>query len=490
MSQKPWLVQKYGGTSVGKFPLQIAKDVVAKYEQDYRVVVVCSARSSNVKSQGTTTCLIRAADNALAPDGNSKDIIEEIRQDHLRAAREVIEDPVRLAELQQEISTKCMEANRVLDACEILCEVSTRTFDLVLSIGELLSCIFLAAVIRSTGRDATVVDLSHIFTDKQASDLNGEFYGTLSVKIAEAIKSVGDAVPVVTGFFGLVPGGLINSVGRGYTDLCAALAAVGLRANELQVWKEVDGIYTADPRKVPTARLLSQITPEEAAELTYYGSEVIHPFTMDQVIRARIPIRIKNVMNPTGNGTVVFPTNDSLPGVETPVHPPIAVTPSRLNLALRNGPTAVTSKSNILVLNVHSNKTRQSHGFFARVFTTLDKWRLVVDLISTSEVHVSMAIHAGVPQASLTDALQELRQIGTVDVTRKLCIVSLVGTHMKQFVGLASKMFTTLAEAGINIEMISQGASEINISCVIAEKDGLKALNVLHHKLLNSQAEV
>ena len=105
----------------------------------------------------------------------------------------------------------------------------------------------------------------------------------------------------------MVPGSILNNIGRGYTDLCAALLAVGLRAKEFQVWKEVDGIYTADPRKVPKARLLSIITPEEASELTYYGSEVIHPYTMEQVIGANVPIRIKNVMNPSGEGTIIFP---------------------------------------------------------------------------------------------------------------------------------------------------------------------------------------
>ena len=114
-----------------------------------------------------------------------------------------------------------------------------------------------------------------------------------------------------TGFFGPVPGSLLRQVGRGYTDLLAALLAAGLNAAELQIWKEVDGIFTADPRKVPTARLIPMISPDEAAELTYYGSEVVHPFTMEQVIRRKIPIRIKNVENPLGGGTVIHPDPDS-----------------------------------------------------------------------------------------------------------------------------------------------------------------------------------
>ena len=134
-----------------------------------------------------------------------------------------------------------------------------------------------------------------------------EFYDSLAVALGERLKQCGARVPVVTGFFGPVPGSLLRQVGRGYTDLCSALLAVGLEASELQIWKEVDGIFTADPRKVPTARLIPVISPDEAAELTYYGSEVVHPFTMEQAIRRKIPIRIKNVENPRGGGTVIHP---------------------------------------------------------------------------------------------------------------------------------------------------------------------------------------
>ncbi len=201
-------------------------------------------------------------------------------------------------------------------------------------------------------------------------------------------------LPRHTGYFGPVPGSLLAQIGRGYTDLCAALCAVGLKAAELQVWKEVDGIFTADPRKVTTARLVPVITPDEAAELTYYGSEVIHPFTMEQVIRARIPIRIKNVENPKGGGTIIYPDEGF------PRGPGSSPTPSLLDYEAkgmykgiyeRDGkmPTAVTIKDQIIVLNIHSNRKTISHGFLARIFGTLDRAGVVVDLISTSEVYVS-----------------------------------------------------------------------------------------------------
>lgn len=279
---------------------------------------------------------------------------------------------------------------------------------------------------------------------------------------------------IFTGYFGNVPGSLLSQVGRGYTDLCAALCAVGVKAAELQIWKEVDGVFTADPRKVPTARLIPSITPEEAAELTYYGSEVIHPFTMEQAIKKSVPIRIKNVQNPKGSGTVIFP--DEIPqgltpseghliqpledgnsknawGVNYPKFGP-EIPGGSIIESERKLPTAVTIKDDVLVLNVHSNRKTISHGFFARIFGTLDRHGVIVDLISTSEVHVSMAIStASLPPAGtgprarvLSRVISELEPVGTVSVLRDMAILSLVGKRMRHMVGVAGKMFSTLAE--------------------------------------------
>lgn len=225
----------------------------------------------------------------------------------------------------------------------------------------------------------------------------------------------------------MVPGSLLAQVGRGYSDLCAALCAVGTHAAELQVWKEVDGIFTADPRKVPTARLLSTITPEEAAELTYYGSEVIHPFTMEQVIRAAIPIRIKNVENPSGEGTIIFPDSvgpssedstlqhDARDAVAPATAPSLPQSVPASALEPHLGPTAITIKDTVVVLSVHSNRKTISHGFFARIFGTLDKHGIVVDLISTSEVHVSMAIHGEIRKSVIDRVVRDLKVVGEVN---------------------------------------------------------------------------
>ena len=284
----------------------------------------------------------------------------------------------------------------------------------------------------------------------------------------------------------------------------------------------MDGIFTADPRKVPTARLLDAVTPSEAAELTFYGSEVIHPFTMDQVIRAAIPIRIKNVKNPRNSGTVIWPDPADEAKCKKPGlfrHPSRAPTPSTSSTdltklgttkilpvaaALRSPkrPTAVTIKRGITVLNVHSKRRTRAHGFLMSIFRVLDAHKLSVDLISSSEVHVSMALHSDMallseahphPQshssdysqqqqqstpaspatntnteaadelriesAALKGAVDDLSVWGDVDLVPNMAIVSLVGRQLRDMVGISGRFFSTLGEEGINIEMISQGAS-------------------------------
>jgi len=315
--------------------------------------------------------------------------------------------------------------------------------------------------------------LAEDYASPNGITLDQDFYDTLATKMGERLRECGNRIPVVTGYFGPVPGSLLRQVGRGYTDLCAALCAVGMSATELQVWKEVDGIFTADPRKVPTARLLPFITPEEAAELTFYGSEVIHPFTMDQVIRSCVPIRIKNVMNPKGRGTVIFPE------VECDSN---EATPKTLDHSRR--PTAVTIKDSILLINIRSNRKTISHGFFARIFAALDRHGVIVDLIATSEVQISMAIHSDLRKGVLDRVLADLKPVGEVSLKRDMAILSLIGRHMRNLIGVAGRMFTVLADGHINIEAISQGSSEINVSCVIDGRDAVKALNMVHHRLL------
>lgn len=446
--------------------------------------MVCSARSTSSKAEGTTNLLLLAAQEAENPESKAHEaIVKAICDGHLQA----VEACIRWKELREDVSQlirdECHHLSILLEATQKIGEISSRSRDKIISKGEKLSCQLMTAILQDQGMIARLVDLSDVVPRESSASPDQVFYGNIAASIRRSIQACGDAVPVVTGYFGTVPGGLLDTVGRGYTDLCAALTAIGLGAKELQVWKEVDGIFTADPRRVPTATLLSTVSPAEAAELTFYGSEVIHPFTMEQVIQAQVPIRVKNVMNPQGEGTVIRPSDalgrDDVAETRRPKRP-----------------TAVTTKRDILVISVCSNKRTLSHGFFANIFMILDRWRLSVDLISTSEVHVSMALHSesvslcgagdgtlDVIGTDLQGAIHELENYGKVDVKNHMAILSLVGKQMKLMRGIAGKMFSTLGEHNINIEMISQGASEINISCVIEEREADRALNVLHTNL-------
>ena len=423
--------------------------------------------------------LLRAAHEAeKANSKHYQSLVDAVRLDHIRSAHEELRSHDIQSQSVARINEECERVIRILDAAQTLGEISARCVDKVMSTGEKLSCLLMAALLRDRGVDAEYLDLAEVIDFPIGSHgLDQQFYNDLAAALGRRIRQqCGDGkVPVVTGYFGTVPGGLLDQVGRGYTDLCAALVAVGIHAEELQVWKEVDGIFTADPRKVPTARLLPAITPAEAAELTFYGSEVIHPFTMEQVIRSKIPIRTKNVMNPKGNGTVIFPDSHAELERTSPGHDPNLLKkrgspPPSQQLQTPKRPTAVTVKHKILVINVHSNKRSLSHGFFAGIFTVLDRWRLSIDLISTSEVHVSMALHSEmrllngigrdeyeIVDQDLKGALQDLQKYGTVDIIPEMVILSLVGKQMKNMIGVAGRMFTTLGEHNVNIEMISQG---------------------------------
>ncbi|KAJ1892293.1 Aspartokinase [Kickxella alabastrina] len=491
---KPILVLKFGGTSVGKFIQNICGQIIPDLLKTHRVIVVCSARSTDVKSKGTTTRLVKAADAVLSEvAGNHEKEVQEILEDHLEAIKENMASEQIKDGVSKSLTEVCRRLKVFLDAAEVINEVSPKSKDIIVGTGEKLACEYVAAILQDKGIDAKYVNLEKVIDRHfDAKHLDQTFYDYLAQRLATVARACGDSVPVMTGYFGPCPGSILYSIGRGYTDLTAALVAVGVGAQELQVWKEVDGIFTADPRKVPTARLLKIITPEEAAELTYYGSEVIHPFTMEQVIRASIPIRIKNVQNPEGAGTVIFPDLLSRPtsagsGAPSPsMNTPEMLLENGYMLDLsRRHPTAVTIKDEITVLNIHSNRKSVSHGFFARIFSILDKYGITVDLISTSEVHVSMALSDSVIERNLQPAIQELSSLGAVDILRNMAILSLVGKQMRNMVGVAGTMFQTLAQSGVNIEMISQGASEINISCVIDNTKACIALRAIHETLLS-----
>lgn len=454
-----YVVQKFGGTSLGKPErMQAVADIVRKSLETGRVVVALSALSSYVKAEGTTSKLIEAAGAALE-GGAFFRIIDSLEEYHITQARALITGEVQ-EQVVEQVNAELKTLKSFLEAISVIGEISPRSHDVIISTGEKLSACLFAGLLTSMGIDAEYVNLDGLIHE-QFPEANQAFYAHARVRLAEEIARCGHRVPVLTGYFGFVPGGIISAIGRGYTDLTAALAAAAIGARELQIWKEVDGVFSADPRKVEDARVLDWITPEEAAELTYYGSEVIHPFTMEQVIRANIPIRIKNTLNPEVPGTLIDPQA----GSDVPAKPA----------------TAVTAKRNITVINVNSDRMLMAYGFMAKVFNILAAYGIVIDLIATSEVNISMTLEAS---ENLARAVRELENLGDVSVRPNLAILSLVGRGQKHCVGLAGRMFSVLGGEGINIEMISQGASEINISCVIDDECADRALKVIHAALV------
>jgi len=461
------IVQKFGGTSVGTGErMRNVADIIQRTRKKKGVIAVVSAMSSTVKAEGTTNLLLQAGAHAV--DGVPFDgPLDKLEAHHRKAVDEAIGAPELRAEVGRWIETELTWLRSFLEAIQVIRELSPRSQDILLATGERFSAFLLCAVLRDRQVPTAFVDLTHMVPEEEREVTPG-FFRRLQERLGTHCAPKDGEVPVVTGFFGMVPGGLLKAVGRGYTDFTAALIAAGLgrrKVDELQVWKEVDGVFTADPRRVPNARVLPSISPTEASELTYFGSEVLHPFTMERVVAAEVPIRIKNTFNPDAPGTVILPRNkggELLPRV-----------------------TAVTAKKGITIFTITSNRMYNAYGFMARVFEVLNAHGVVVDLIATSEVSLSFTVDH---RDDLDKSLPDLRQLGEVTVTPGRAILAMVGEGMKFAKGTAGGMFTSLGNAGVNIEMISQGASEINISCVIREEDAEMGLQAIHAAFLEDGA--
>lgn len=459
-------VQKFGGTSVGNAErLENVVRIIQDSAQNNQIAVVVSAMSSYTKAEGTTSRLLAAGELALAGGTYFKviDLIEELHVDTLQQS-------IKAANLREEIKEKIHSELRslksFLDAIAVIREISPRSQDVIVGTGERLSALLVSGILRDRGCDAVYVNMSDVITDTTPAT-ESSFYPKLTAGMLNKLPKSPQTIAVVTGYFGFVPGGIISAIGRGYTDLTAALIAAAIQADELQIWKEVDGIFSADPRKVPKAKVLEEISPAEAAELTYFGSEVLHPFTMERAINAAVPIRIKNTFAPEKLGTVIYPVRKNPINVDS--------------INFKQVAAAVTAKNQISVLNINSNRMLHSAGFLAKVFETFKQHGIVIDLICTSEVNISCAVDKS---DKLPQLIEELKQFSSVTCVSDRSILSLVGDGMKHVPGVAGQLFTHLAKNKINIEMITQGASEINISCVIDQKDALKALQTVHKVFL------
>ncbi|ORX80010.1 aspartate kinase [Anaeromyces robustus] len=473
------LVQKYGGTSVGtaKAMLNVAS-IIKKSLYSTKVVAVLSAMSSHKKSEGTTSKLIQAMENINNSEIFTK-ILDEIQEYHISIAKEVIKKEEILNNIVDSINKECNSLKRFMSAIAVVGEISAKSKDFIISVGEKLSANLFAGILQSKGIDSEYINLEHAVSYEDFSNvpnLSDEFFQILSEKFAAPVQAClnQNKVPVVTGFFGLIPGSLLTTIGRGYTDLCAALIAVGLKARELQIWKEVDGVFTADPRKTPKAKLLKELSASEAEELTFFGSEVIHPYVMKQAVLAGIPVKIKCVFNPEDQGTLIVLNSRSEDSKSE-------------DTIYENEPTAVTIKDNVTLIHIDLNTISSSNRTIYSLLHQLEKDGISPDLVSISQQKVLLALTE--TGHKLEKFIKLVKNNEYTLVKRNMCILALITPPNVDKLALATRMLNVLSENNINVEMISHGASNTNVACVVSNESSIKAMQLVHDECIIESLE-
>jgi len=468
-NERPLIVKKFGGTSLNCNRMKNVVDIIGRSSESNRMLVVVSAISPEDKLRGTTSLLLKIA-NAVLKDEDVNEYMTQLENTHHDVLRNVIQDKTCSFEASEHVYHELKSLSGFLDALRVIKEMSPRSMDNIIGVGERLSAGILACALRSAGLKAQYFDLSSVCKEGVDATLPG-YHLHVQKNIGDLLNGKPNGlIPILTGFMGHFNGGIMETVGRGYSDLTAALVAAELNAEELQVWKEVSGIFSADPNKVKEAQLLSSVTPMEAAELTYFGSEVLHPFTMNVAIGKGIPIRIKNTCEPDMPGTAVFPPGMTGEDIDLPYVV-----------------KAVTVKKGVNVLSITPNRMcGNTNTFLVNVFSVLNKHKTIVDLVNISEAQVSIAINKKIVSGvnSLNAILEDLSDFADSNVRDDRAILSIIGQGIVGRKGVAAQMFTSLAEAGVNIEMISQGASEVNVSCVVCENEVDGAMEAAHRGLI------
>ncbi len=460
-------VLKFGGSSVAN--AQNINNVINIVQQatkkNTNSIIVLSALG------GITDALLEAA--ALASEGNDvyKDKLQLIAQRHLTAVKELIP-------LDQQSSVLSMvkkRCNDIEDTCNgvfLLRELSLRTKDSIISFGELLSSQIFSAKLKALGINNTWKDARElIITDSQFGNANVDFAST-NKKIQSFFFSIDTPLCVIPGFIASDINGTTTTLGRGGSDYTAAIVSAALSASVVEIWTDVSGMMTADPRLVSNAKIISQISYQEAMELSHFGAKVIYPPTIQPVMNKRIPVRIKNTFAPGDAGTLIESDTQ------------------------KNGNSirGISSINKVSLLSLEGSGMVGIPGFSKRLFEALSNERINVILITQSSSEHSICVgieevNADKAKAAADKAFSyeiETRKVEPLIVERSLAIVALVGDNMKSHPGVSGKMFGVLGRNGVNIRAIAQGSSERNISAVIATADIKKAINVLHEEFFET----
>ena len=441
-------VMKFGGTSLGS-PEAITR-CAELVEREIKLsgkkpVIIVSAHSK------VTDKLLDAAKKAVkgeidAPFKAIADRHYEIL-DGLKLPRSIAEK--NLAELHD-----------LLKGIHMVKEVTPRLYDYVTSFGERLSSKCFAALLRSRGhKDAEAINAYDLGFQTDSKFMNARPLPDTYDKINAAFKPHATKLIVVTGFIGKDKNGDITTIGRSGSDFSAAIFGAGLHVEEIQVWKDVPGVMTCDPSLIKTARPLAKLSFEEASELAYYGAEVLHPSTMVPAVMRDIPVRVLHTFDPEAPGTLI--TTKGEIDVKFPIK-------------------CIVYKEDQVLINVRSERMLGMEGFMARLFAIFERHHIVIDMISTSEVSVSLTTNT-TDSHKLTALEKDLLELASkVEVQHAKSIVAVVGGGMKHAVGLAARTFRAVSAAGVSLQMISQGASEINITFLVDNSEIPKVCESLH----------
>ncbi len=442
------IVMKFGGTSVedSKAIARVASIVAGRRQQ--RPAVVVSAMG------GVTDVLIAMAKGAAAGDlAGALKSLQAVQERHLKACEELRVPPQAVAKLHSLFDA--LEV--VLRGIAALGELSPRTMDNVMSYGEICSSTLVTAAFKVLGLEAELVDSREcLITDSAFTRAAPNFEATNQRTQSKLMPLLArGCVPVMGGFIASNADGITTTLGRGGSDYSASIIGAALSADSIEIWTDVQGVMTTDPRLCPSAHKIDEMGFAEASELAYFGAKVLHPATLIPAVKKNIPVYVLDSRHPEGKGTCIR------------ARAPRSQTTFR----------AIAAKKNVTIINMKTARKPMAFSFLKALFEAFEHHSLSADLVSTSEASVSIALDSAgvVPQL-----VEQLKRLGEVEVEPTMAIVCLVGEDIKHMIGVAASVFSTISAAGININMISQGASEINISLVVEESEMAKAVQHLH----------
>jgi aspartate kinase len=446
------VVMKFGGTSL-EDPEAIARTaaiVAGRVAEGKQPVVVVSAMAK------VTDQLLRAAAAASVGDRiGALAISSRLRARHRDTAAALVKDPKEFAALIEFIDQKFDSLDEVLRGLAAILELTPRISDLIVSYGERVSSRIVTEAFRERSIDAVHVDAREIVITDSSFQKAVPLDAFIEKRAAEKLRPHVNQgrVPVMGGFIGSNEAGITTTLGRGGSDFTGALIGGALSADAIEIWTDVDGIMTTDPRVVPEALRVKVISFEEAAELAYFGAKVLHPATILPAVKKNIPVLVLNSRNPSNEGTRI-----------------ISIAPH-----CRSPFKSIAVKRKLSIIDVVASRMLMTHGYLSEIFAIFDKHQCPVDMVSTSEVSVSLTVDSN---DKLPSIAADLSRLADVKYEGKKALVCMVGEDIRGQNGIAAQVFNAIRH--INVRMISQGASEINMSFMIEEEDVDEAVRSLH----------